>query len=293
MRVFRNLLALMLALSLLCVPVLAAEGFNAGLTVDRTETGKIFVTVAGSDVLTEKQPTLTIPCDYTYAKVTCPDGSIIYRAIADGGVSFTVTEGGEYVIEQIDELPEEDPAPTPAPEAPAAKPEKQEQPVWENPYPDVKADDWYYEAVEYATKSGLMQGMGEAGFQPQATMTRAMMWTMLARFAGETTEGSGIWYELAQDWARAHNVSDGENPNGSITREQIVTMLWRYLGEPAASGSFAAFHDASSVSDWAKPAMQWAIANGIIGGKGNGVLDPGGIATRAEVAQIFMNYFGK
>jgi len=292
MKFMRNLLALVLALSLLCVPVLAAEGFNAGLTVDRTETGKISVTVAESTVLAEKQPTLTIPCDYTYAKVTCPDGSIVYCTIANGGVSFTVAKGGEYVIEQIDELPEEEDL-IPTPGTPAAKPEKQEQPVWENPYPDVKADDWYYEAVEYATKSGLMQGMGESGFQPKATMTRAMMWTMLARFAGETTEGGGSWYQLAQAWARAHHVSDGENPNGSITREQIVTMLWRYLGEPAAAGSFAAFRDAASVSDWAKPAMRWAIANGIIGGKGNGVLDPGGIATRSEVAQIFMNYFGK
>ena len=292
MKVFRNLLAMMLALSLLCVPVLAAEGFNAGLTVDRSKGGTISVTVADSAILTEKQPTLTIPCDYSYARVTCPDGSIVYCTVANGGVSFTVANGGEYVIEQIDELPEEEnPAPTPGPGASTAKPET--QPVWENPYPDVKADDWYYAAVEYATKYGLMQGMGEAGFQPQATMTRAMMWTMLARFAGETTEGNGVWYELAQDWARKHNVSDGENPNGSITREQIVTMLWRYLGEPAASGNAAAaFHDAASVSDWAKPAMQWAIANGIIGGKGNGMLDPSGIATRAEVAQIFMNYFG-
>ena len=117
-----------------------------------------------------------------------------------------------------------------------------------------------------------------------------MMWTILARLDGVDTSGGAVWYEKGQKWAMEKGVSDGTDPNGSITREQLVTMLWRYVGEPKAEGNLNGFIDADEVSSWALEAMQWAVGAGVIHGDG-AKLNPRGQATRAEVAQIFKNYF--
>lgn len=158
-------------------------------------------------------------------------------------------------------------------------------------FSDLDPDAWYYEAVKYALNEGLMNGVGGDKFNPGGEFTRAMMWTVLARQAGVDTEGGADWYSVAQEWAIVNGVSDGTNPSGSITREQLVTMLWRHLGEPEAEGDLSDFADAADVSDWAEEAMAWAVGAKVIGGRGNGILAPTGLATRAEVAQIFKNYF--
>ncbi|MCI7209481.1 MAG: S-layer homology domain-containing protein [Butyricicoccus sp.] len=113
--------------------------------------------------------------------------------------------------------------------------------------------------------------------------------TVLARYAGEDTTGGAPWYQKGMEWAKAHGVSDGTNPEVNITREQLVTMLYRYAGSPAASGSLDNFSDASTVSSYAVNAMQWAVANGIVNGS-NGKLNPKNNATRAEVAAILMRF---
>ena len=156
-------------------------------------------------------------------------------------------------------------------------------------YSDVKTGDWYADAVKYVSDKGLMSGTGSDKFAPSATTTRAMLMTVLARYAGEDTTGGATWYEKSMEWAKAKGVSDGTNPNANITREQLVTMLYRYAGSPKADGKLDSFSDSASVSTYAADAMQWAVANGIVNGS-NGKLNPQNNATRAEVAAILMRF---
>ena len=156
-------------------------------------------------------------------------------------------------------------------------------------YSDVKTGDWYADAVKYVTNKGLMNGTDDNQFSPNASTTRGMLMTVLARYAGEDTTGGATWYEKGMNWAKAKGVSDGTNPNANITREQLVTMLYRYAGSPKADGKLDSFSDAASVSTYAADAMQWAVANGIVNGS-NGKLNPQNNATRAEVAAILMRF---
>ena len=154
---------------------------------------------------------------------------------------------------------------------------------------DVEKSDWFADAVAYVTEKGLMNGTGSDTFSPNASTTRGMLMTVLARYAGEDTTGGVTWYEKGMNWAKANGVSDGTNPEVNITREQLVTMLYRYAGSPKANGSLDSFSDAASVSSYAVNAMQWAVANGIVNGS-NGKLNPQNNATRAEVAAILMRF---
>ena len=154
---------------------------------------------------------------------------------------------------------------------------------------DVDKSDWFADAVAYVTEKGLMNGTGSDTFSPNASTTRGMLMTVLARYAGEDTTGSTPWYQKGMEWAKANGVSDGTNPEVNITREQLVTMLYRYAGSPKANGSLDSFSDAASVSSYAVNAMQWAVANGIVNGS-NGKLNPQNNATRAEVAAILMRF---
>ena len=163
-----------------------------------------------------------------------------------------------------------------------------EQPT-EKAFVDVEKSDWFADAVAYVTDKSLMNGTGSDTFSPNASTTRGMLMTVLARYAGATTTGGATWYEKGMNWAKAKGVSDGTNPNADITREQLVTMLYRYAGSPAANGSLDNFSDASTVSSYAVNAMQWAVANGIVNGS-NGKLNPKNNATRAEVAAILMRF---
>ena len=157
------------------------------------------------------------------------------------------------------------------------------------PFTDAADGAWYYDAVSYVYANGLMDGVSETTFEPNANMTRAMVWAILARIDGETVTGTN-WLETARTWAMANGVSDGENANGYVTREQLATMLWRYAGEPASNYSLGAYTDADSVSSWAEPAMRWAVENGIITGVTESTLVPQGTATRAQCAAMLMRF---
>lgn len=163
------------------------------------------------------------------------------------------------------------------------------------PYHDVKEGDWFYSAVEYVTEAGLMGDTGHGSFEPNTNTTRAMIWAILARLSGaDTTPVSGPWYSVAQEWAMNSGVSDGTNPNGAITREQLVTMLYRYAethGIDVTEGGMAIreFADVESVSSFAGPAMTWAVNTGLISGI-DGKLVPHGLATRSQVATVLMRF---
>lgn len=155
---------------------------------------------------------------------------------------------------------------------------------------DVDSGDWFYGYVQYVARNGLMEGVGEGRFDPDGTMTRAMFWAVLARIDGETITGDG-WKTQAQDWAVSSGISDGTSADALITREQMVTMLYRYAGSPAAGGmAISEFTDASSVSDYATDAVTWALGEGILTGMGDGTLAPQGTATRAQAAAMLMRF---
>ena len=160
-------------------------------------------------------------------------------------------------------------------------------------FADVSDNAWYAAAVNYAVDKGLMNGTGEDKFSPEADTTRGMIVTILARLDGKNTSGTP-WYQAGQRWAMEYEISDGTNMTSAITREQLVTMLFRYavkngLDAVTLSENLSRFTDASSVSAWAVPAMQWAVGQGLIQGS-NGLLRPQSNASRAEVATILMRF---
>ena len=163
------------------------------------------------------------------------------------------------------------------------------------PFVDVNSGDWFYEYVEYVYANGLMDGTSTTTFEPNANMTRAMVWAILARVDGETVTGAN-WADTAREWAVANGVSDGENASGYVTREQLAAMLWRYavykgydvsIGEDTNILSYADFAD---LSEYAIPAMQWACGAGIITGVTDSTLVPQGTATRAQCAAMLMRF---
>ena len=157
-------------------------------------------------------------------------------------------------------------------------------------FADVADDFWGKTAIDYVVAEGLMNGTSETTFAPEMTTTRAMLMTILARMDGTDTTGGETWYQKGMDWAVSQGVSDGTNPEGTITREQLAVMLYRYAGSPTVSGDALTFADADQVSDWAVDGVRWAVANGILSGKGNDILDAQGNATRAEVAQMLFRF---
>jgi len=159
-------------------------------------------------------------------------------------------------------------------------------------FDDVSYSDWEYEAVCYATANGILNGVTEDRFNPDGVATRGMVLTVLARLDGQnTTPAEGErYYQQAVNWAVANGISDGSNPDDSITRQQLATMLWRYMGEPESNGDLSRFKDGAKVSSYAVEAMEWAAANGIFQGNSDKMLNPTATATRAHIAQVFMNY---
>ena len=158
------------------------------------------------------------------------------------------------------------------------------------PFDDVRSNQWFYDAVYYVWANDLMEGVDYDEFNPNGTMTRAMFWAVLGRIDGETITGTN-WADEARDWAMSEGVSDGTNPNGLVTREQMVTMLWRYAGERDGSGNLSRYTDGDKVAQYATEAMRWALGNGIIEGITATTLEPQATATRAQCAAIFMRYY--
>ena len=149
-------------------------------------------------------------------------------------------------------------------------------------------DHWAEDAIDFVSARGLLNGTSANTFSPNAPTTRAQLWTVLARQADADLTGGANWYEKAQAWAKEKGISDGANPNGTINRAQMVTMLWRAMGQPAAA-SGASFADVPADSYYAQ-AVAWAIENGITAGVGNGKFDPDATCTRGQIATFLYRY---
>lgn len=230
---------------------------------------------------------------------------LLSLAVNDGSKEIPLTNAGngkytfimpESKVTVSAEFQAAQPTPVPVPETP-----------WSNPFTDISEGNWYYDAVKFVSENSLMNGIGNGVFAPDAYLSRAMLAQILYNKEGKpaVTQSStftdvtpGDWYYDAVTWAAANNIVSGYGDglygsNNSITREQLAVMLWRYAGEPAATGKELHFSDASAVSGYAMDALCWATENGIINGKGGNILDPQGQATRAQVAQMLMNYLRK
>lgn len=176
-------------------------------------------------------------------------------------------------------------------------------------FSDMDRDDWYYAAAAYAYHNGLMNGTGGGKFSPNGAAERAMLVTILWRTQGSPTGASadfsdvadGKYYTEAVSWAAENNIVTGFangtfRPTQKMTREQLAVILYRYAqfrgDDVSARADLSAFSDASQVSSYAKDAMAWAVAEGLISGNSGKKLTPAGTATRAQLATILMRFFG-
>ena len=141
---------------------------------------------------------------------------------------------------------------------------------------------WAKDAIDFVSARGLVNGMSGTTYAPDASTTRAQLWTILARQNDADLNGGNTWYEKAQLWSKNKGISDGTEPNAVINRAQMVTMLWRTVGQPAAGGT-ANFTDVPADSYYAS-AVAWAVENGITDGVGDGRFDPAATCTRAQIA---------
>lgn len=177
------------------------------------------------------------------------------------------------------------------------------QPAAGGTFTDVPATHWAAGAVEFVTSQGLLQGTGASTFAPGQPMTRAMLVTALWREAGSPVVNYAMdfddvdedqWYTEAVRWAVSKGIVTGTgkgfSPDAALTRESLAAILFRYAGGQADADQLGSYADGAGVSAWAREAMNWAVAQGLITGKSGGRLDPGGTASRAEVSAILMRY---
>ena len=176
------------------------------------------------------------------------------------------------------------------------------------PFTDISETDWFHDAVQYVYDNGLMDGVGEGQFAPNATTNRAMVVTILYRLAGEPDVSGdvgfadvavGQWYTDAVAWAAQKGIVNGISdtefaPSGDLTREQLATILYRYaesMGyDVSTQADLSGFPDAGDIQSYATEALSWAVAEGLLQGFEDDSLQPGGTATRAQIATILMRF---
>ena len=239
---------------------------------------------------------------------------IAYASVeSDGKSAFKLKLAeGDYIALIADEKVAEPTEPPAKPAEPPALPPA--PPVWVNPYDDVSATDWYYAAVQYVSENGIFSGTSNSAFDPDLTISRGMLVTALWRLSGQPTAEAaafddapaGEWFADAVSWAAANGIIEGYGdnlfkPNDPVNREQIAAIFYRYAGysgvgvnltESGGAGVFA-FADWPAVSPWAQIPLTWCYDRQIIQGKSTPtgfLLDPQGLATRAEAAAIFSRF---
>jgi len=253
-------------------------------------------TVSGSGSITvgDGKATIDLPSG---TEITIPGGSVISGnkvTIGSGGGAVTGSDGSTYTYDEGEVLILDEDVPLGF----------YVQHVF--PFNDVAKSAWYYDAVKYVYDNGLMNGIASDTFDPTSNLNRAMMVQILYNLEGATATGSasfgdvesGAWYADAIAWATSNGIVNGVGnnlfaPTQEITREQMAVMLYNYCvfkGTPLPVTRTGSFADAGSINGWAVEAVNAMYQAGILNGKGEGAFDPQGKATRAEIAQMFMNF---
>lgn len=239
--------------------------------------------------------------------VTDSRGEDVVLTENDGTYTFKMPGSSVKVVAEFVEIQMETPSPEPT-QSPTPEPTQAPTPSpepWENPFPDVSDTGWYIEAVRFAATMGLMSGYDNGKFGPNDTVTRAQFAQIIYNKEGRPDAGGAVfsdvtdgWYADAVNWAAANGIVAGVGggkfaPALAITRQDLAVILWKYAGMPEPAQDDLDFTDAGKASGYAWRALCWANENGILNGRGEGILDPKGEATRAETAQILMNYLGQ
>ena len=262
---------------------------NGNINVVAAPGAKIFTATFYSDnslyetIVTDGTVTMPAIRKSGYAFLGWVSGSNTY----DVGDTVTITANTTFTASWV-RHPDTEYVPEPE------QPEEPEVPAF--PFYDVSTSAWYYSAVKYVYENKLMDGVDTYVFAPNDTLTRAMVWTIIARMSGVDTTGGNTWYAKAQEWVITNGISDGENPTAAITREQLVTMLYRYAqikGYDVSVGentNILSYVDATSISEYAVAAFQWSCGSGLTEGDENGALTPLATATRAQAAAMIMRF---
>ena len=258
----------------------APDAAMYSLVVDPANGGKV-TSISVSSGTKYTLPTVR-KSGYAFIGWACSDGKT-YSALETVTITANTTFTASWVKHPDTPYVPEPEEPT-EPEVPAF------------PFYDVPSSAWYYSAVKYVYENKLMDGVDTYVFAPNDTLTRAMVWTIIARMSGVDTTGGANWYAKAQEWVVVNGISDGENPTAAITREQLVTMLYRYAqikGYDVSVGentNILSYVDATSISEYAMSAFQWACGSGLTEGDENGALTPLATATRAQAAAMIMRF---
>ena len=268
--------------------VSTSVGDHGSLTVDRYAT-------EGDEV------TITVTPDEAYKlddlSVTAGGKEVTLTAGGDGTYTFTMPSADVKITATFAKDPD-----WTEPEEPATD--------VSDLFIDIAANAWYKDAVQYAYAGGLMTGVSANEFAPEATTTRAMIVSMLARLEGvESAESAGFsdvsdsdWYATAVNWAAASGITSGTgdgnfSPNTAITREQLAAILMNYAQykgqDVSARATLDTYNDATAISSWANDVMSWAVAEGLISGVTADTLQPQGAATRAQVAAILQRFLSE
>ena len=263
---------------------LSQAGGNVSVVAEKAEQSVVVTLAAGGEIV-EQVPgglTLTVPAEDagpgTVAVLVHDDGTreTVRKSVVEDGV-MSIPLSGSATVEIVDNSKE---------------------------FADVSPESWEADAVAFASAHELFSGTSETTFSPDQAMSRGMLATVLYRLDGspelDLTEAfqdvsSEAWYAEGVAWAVENGIAGGYGggqfgPDDSITREQFVVMLWRYAGSPESSSQVLDFADADQVNGYAQEALCWAVEKGIVHGVGNGTLDPGGTATRAQAAQLLKNF---
>lgn len=268
--------------------VSTSVGDHGSLTVDRyaTEGEKVTISVTPDDAYLLDD-----------LSVTAGGKEVALTAGGDGTYTFTMPSADVRITATFAKDPD------------WTEPEEPATDVSEI-FIDIAANAWYKDAVQYAYDNGLMTGVSANEFAPEATTTRAMIVSMLARLEGvESAESAGFadvaandWYATAVNWAAASGITSGTgdgnfSPNTAITREQLAAVLMNYAQykgqDVSARATLDTYNDATAISSWANDVMSWAVAEGLLTGVTADTLQPQGAATRAQVAAILQRFLSE
>ena len=265
---------------------LSIEAENGTVTVLNAENPQAPEFYAGDEV----RFTVQAARDY-YCQRVLVNGQVL-RPQADGEYRFVQSAGLSVIRAEFGKIMLPGTGGTDKPAGGEKSPGEETPP--QTQFPDVGPEDWFHDAVKETVSRGLLLGTS-SGFAPQSPVNRAMVWMVLARLEGVETAPAAPWYALAREWAMIEGLTDGTRPDDAVTREELATLLYRY--EVRAGGGFTGswyfplrFPDAALASAYADEALHWCVMKGILAGRADGRLDPGGTATRAEFAAMLWRF---